>query len=175
MKPVILSFVLLLAVLLGFAWMNGKFGNTAFVAKKSLDEKSLYFDPALILEVGMEGDVNLMANYSGAPVTGFKIEFVYDPTVADVTGILLNKDVFDTLVEGSVDKNFGKVKLEATSNLAAGTVKSGVQKLATIKMLGLKKGGMIITGGRRPEVTIWEGGELIEGDFQMQGFKVSVK
>ncbi len=175
MKPLILPFLLLVAVLLGFGWMNGRFGNTDFLPKKTLREKTLFFESKVDLEMGKEGEMDLMANYGSAPVTGFKIELVYDPTVIKISGLTVNRDVFNKLIESSTDQNFGKVKIEAMSNFAAGTLKTGVQKLATIKMTGLKKGGMVITGGRRPEVTIWERGNLVEGDFEIQGFKVSVK
>ena len=174
MKPVILSFVLLVAVLLGFAWMNGRFG-VGLTTTRTIGEKVLYFNPEITLEVGKEGSVDLMANYTGAPVAKFYVQFSYDPTILKIDGVDVNNSVFGNLVENSVDPQFGTVVLRAESRLALGTLDTGKQKLATIKMSGLKKGGTVISGSRRPEVTIWENGKLVEGDFQMQTFKVNVK
>jgi len=174
MKPLIIAFVVLFGTLVGVAWMNGRFGNSVTPKNNVAGEKSLYFEPEVVLEVGKEGEINLMGNYSGAPITAFNMEFVYDSTLVKVEGIAIN-DNFNKLISSNIDQNFGKVLIKASSGYATGTLKSGVQKLATIKMSGIKKGGMMITGGRRPEVTIFENGKNVEGDFTVKTFKVSVK
>lgn len=174
MKPLIIAFVVLFGTLLGVAWMNGRFGNGVIQKNNVVGEKTLYFEPEIVLEVGKEGEINLMGNYSGAPITGFNVEFVYDSTLVKVEGITIN-DNFNKLITSNIDQNFGKVSIKASSGFATGTLNSGAQKLATIKMSGLKKGGMMITGGRRPEVTIFENGKNVEGDFTVKAFKVGVK
>jgi hypothetical protein len=174
MKPLIIAFVVLLGVLVGVAWMNGRFGNTLIQKNKVIGQRVLYTEET---EIGVEkqSEISLMGNLDSIPITGFDIELVYDSTVVRVDGVTLNDKVFDQLIDSSIDPDFGKIRIKASSGYAAGTIKTGTQQLVTIKMTGLKKGGMVITSGRRPEVTIWENGKMIEGDFTFRSSKVSVK
>jgi len=73
-----------------------------------------------------------------------------------------------------VDENFGKIRIQAKTSQLGAVLPNGMVVLATVKMSGLKKGGMIMSSGRRPEVGVWEKGKTGEGDFQFSGFKVSV-
>lgn len=174
MKPLIVAFVVLIGVLVGVAWMNGRFGNTSIHGNKEVGQRVLYLEGGEV-EVGKQGEINLMGNLDGIPITGFDIELVYDSTVVQVDGLTLNDKVFDKLIDSSIDPDFGKIRIKASSGYAVGTIETGSQKLVTIKLTGLKKGGMIITSGRRPEVTVFEGGKMVEGDFIVQSFKVGVK
>jgi len=174
MKPLIFAFVVLIAVLLGVAWMNGRFGNTVIQKNKEIGQRVLYMEGAET-GVGKQSEISLMGNLDSIPITGFDIELVFDPTVVKVDGLILNDDVFDKLIDSSIDQNFGKIRIKASSGYAVGTIDTGKQKLVILKLTGLKKGGMMITSGRRPEVTIFENGKNIEGDFSVQSFKVGVK
>lgn len=170
----ILAFIVVLGVLFGFAWMNGRFGNTTVQKKDVLDEKVLYFEPEVVLEVGKMGEISLMGKYSGAPITGFSVELGYDSTLVKVEKIILGGN-YDKLIESNIDENYGKIRIKAKSNYATGTIDRGLQKLATIQMTGLKKGVMVITNILRPEVTIFENGKNVEDDFTMRSFRVEVK
>lgn len=174
MKPLIFAFLLLLVMLLVVYWMNGRFGNTMVSKTTAVSEKMLYFEPEIVLEVGKQAEISLMGNYSGAVITGFNIDFTYDSTMVKIEEISIDGN-FNKGIESNVDQNFGKVSIKAGSGFAFGSLRSGIQKLVTIKMTGLKKGGMIITNVRRPEVTIWENGKNVEGNFTMRAFKVGVK
>lgn len=174
MKPLIIAFVVLLVVLLGVYWMDGRFGNNVVSKVATIEEKMLYFEPEISLTTGGQGELNLMANYSGAAVTGFNIEFGYDSTVIKIDGVSVDGN-FNKQMSSNIDQNFGKVSIKANTGFAPGALRSGMQKLATIQLSGLKKGGTIMTSVRRSEVSIWENGQNVEGNFTMKPFKVTVK
>lgn len=139
MKPVILSFVLLLGVMLGYAWMNSRYSSI----------RTLYFSPQITLGVGKTGEVNLMVNDFLSPVTEFRAEFAYDPAILKIEKVEINGEIFDKLIENSVDQFAGKVIIQASSSRLVTNLKKGEQKLAIITMRGIKKGETSFKGGVR--------------------------
>ena len=139
MKPVILAFVLLLGVMLGYAWMNSRYSSI----------RTLYFSPQITLGVGKTGVVNLMVNDYLKPVSEFRADFVYDPAILIIEKVEINGEIFDKLTENSVDQFAGKVTIEARSSQLVANLKKGEQKLATITMRGLKRGETSFKGGVR--------------------------
>lgn len=137
MKPVILSFVLLLGVMLGYAWMNSRYSSI----------RTLYFSPQITLGVGKTGVVNLMVNDFLKPVTEFRAEFAYDPAILKIEKVEINGEIFDKLIENNVDQFAGKVIIQASSSQSVANLKRGEQKLATITMRGIKKGETSFKGG----------------------------
>ena len=175
MKPVILSFILLIGVMLAVAWMNGRFGTNLNGKNKEISENSLYFEPETSLTVGGNGEINLMAKNTASPITSFWINFNFDSPIVKVDSITVNKDVFDVVDTIELNQTMGIVTIRAKSNLSAANLKTGIQKLATLKIEGLKKGTSTFVGVRRPEVTIFENGKSTPGNFQMVPFRVGVK
>jgi len=157
MKPVLLALGGLLLVMFGFAWMNGKTGIKLPVQPIG-GEKQIFFEPEGKVETGKEKT----------------FEIQYDPTVVKIGEVKVNENIFDQVLAEEVDENFGKIRIQAKTSQLGAVLSNGMAVLATVKMSGLKKGGMIMSSGRRPEVGVWEKGETGEGDFQFSGFKVSV-
>lgn len=173
MKPVLLALGGLLLVMFGFAWMNGKTGIKP-PNLQSAGEKQIFWEPEGKMETGKEKEFVVKANYSGGAVISYNLEFQYDSTIAKVSEVKANEDVFDQVVVEEADENFGKIRIQAKTSQLGVVLPDGVVVLATVKMSGLKKGSMIMSSGRRPEIEIWEKGKTGEGDFQFSGFKVSV-
>jgi hypothetical protein len=173
MKPVLLALGGLLLVMFGFAWMNGKTGIKLPV-QPSGGEKQIFFEPEGKVETGKEKTFEIKANYSGGAVVSYNLEFQYDLTVVKIGEVKVNENIFDQVLAEEVDENFGKIRIQAKTSQLGAVLPNGTTVLATVKMSGLKKGGMIMSSGRRPEVGVWEKGKTGEGDFQFLGFKVSV-
>lgn len=173
MKPLILPFLLLLAVMLTVGWMQGRFGNSFSMMMKPKNGKVLYFEPQLSLVLGKTGEFNLVTNY-GSPVTAFDIEFLYDPKIIVIEKVLVNGQTFDQNVVTNVDQYSGRVILKAVSGIKD-NLKGGIQKLATINVRAIKSGEVNLIRGEKKSVTVFENGQSLQGDFQMQSFKVSVK
>jgi len=174
MKPIVLSLLLVLGVLLGFAWMNGDVGNLG-IKKATVAERVLYFEPTVDVEFEKEKEINLMINNSRAPVVGFKVEIQYDIKTTKVLGFEINKEVFDSLISSNIDENAGKVSIIANRKKNFEGLVGGVQKLATIRVLGIKKGTLRLGSEGLPKVTVFEAGKQVESVFQMQEFKVGIK
>lgn len=174
MKPVIFAFLALVAVIFGVGWMDGRFGNKPLSVNKVGGEKVLYFDNAN-LEVGKEMEIGLLGEYGTAPITSYWVEFGYDPSFVKMSQVMVDSTVFGSKVETEIDDSFGRVKIVVTNDKNIKSSKTGIQKLATIKMVGLKKGKTVLAGGRRPEVTVFENNRYMPSDFRLNTFVMVIR
>jgi hypothetical protein len=173
MKPVLIALGVLLLAVLGFVWMN-----KGVVVKpnsgQNTGDRQIFWEPEGKVEVGKEKTFEVKANFLEGGIASFNLEFQYDSTVIKVDEVKVNKDIFDQVVVEEINENFGKIRIQARSSQSGTNLAGGISTLATVKISGLKKGGMIISGGRRPEVGVWGNEKVSEGNFQFSGFKVTV-
>ncbi|MEK7527974.1 MAG: cohesin domain-containing protein, partial [Patescibacteria group bacterium] len=165
MKPVLMAMGALLLVILGYAWMDGKFGVSPTL-NRNTREKLIYFEPEGRIEVGEEKSFEIKANFKDGAIGSFDLEFQYDPTVIRVSEVKVNKNKFDQVVLEDIDEDFGKIRIRAESSQLGANLTGGVMDLATIKIRGLKKGGVEISSGEKLEMGVWGDGKIGGGDFQ---------
>lgn len=175
MKSMVLAFVALVMVLIVLAWTNGRFGNTVIQNNKIIEEKILYFDPQIVFGVGEKSEINLMGNFTAGSMVSFDVDLVFDATLIRIDGLVLNNRVFDNLINSNIDSSLGKIRLKASRGQKVGMNNGGKQKLATISLTGLKRGEMMITSGKKPEVVVQTRDKTMNENFTVLPFKVIVK
>lgn len=153
--------------------MEGKFGNTGLYKSKEVAEKSLYISPETTLVLGTEGEINLMARDNNRAVNSYWVYLTFDSSILKVTGLMVNKEVFEVVEESSVNQNLGLIILKVKTNKIKLSV--GDQKLATIKVEGLKKGTAVMSNSRKSEVTTILDGNQINDNFQFVTFRLGIK
>lgn len=175
MKPLIWAFVILIVVLLGVGWMEGRFGNSIVLKNKEILDKTLYLTSDTVFGVGKESDISLMAKNMLGVVKSYWIYITFDPSLVKVTGLLVDRDVFDVIEENTVNSNLGLIILKAKSSKKISETISVDQRLATIKVEGLKKGWVVFNNSRKSEVGNFVDGNLIEDNFEFRVFRVEIK
>jgi len=172
MKQVLITLAVLVAVMVGYYWLNSR-----GIVKKNVEtvilEKQIYFQATDKMVTNEEATLPLMAKYSNGVIVSYAVDFSYDLAMIKIIGVEVNKDIFDKKAEVKIDENFGKVTIVAENSKERNKLVSGEVKLATIKLKGLKKGTTMIYLSRRPETGILESGKVVEGNFQMPNFKVN--
>jgi len=163
----------LFLIMLVYAWMDGKFGVSPTL-NRNTREKLIYFEPEGRIGMGEEKSFEIKANFKDGAIGSFDLEFQYDPTVIRVSEVKVNKNKFDQVVLEDIDEDFGKIRIRAESSQLGASLAGGVIDLATIKIRGLKKGGVIISSSKKAEVGVWEEGKIGMSVFQFLDFKVTV-
>lgn len=172
MKQVLITLGILLAVMLGYFWLNGR--ELPKKELKSLDtEKQLFFVFPENVTAGQDIEVPLKAKYTKGVVTSFEVGFNYDVTMMKILGAEINGDVFGKNGEVKIDENFGKVSLAGEGVKDNNDSPNGEVVLATLKLKGLKKGSTMVYSSSRPQVRVISTGEEEDGNFVMPSFKVN--
>jgi len=172
MKQVLLTLGLLLVVLLGYYWVNVRYAPQKETARV-INDKEIYFEAPEKITVGTETEIKMMAKHEQGKLVNFSVDFTYESGVFEVLNVEVNKDIFDKVAKAEVDEKLGKVIMVGQNSKNRNNLVSGETVLATIKIKGLKKAGTMIYSSKRPEVGIFDGGKVYEGNFQMPNFKVN--
>lgn len=172
MKEVLITLGVLLLVMFGFYWVNNRYVTEKKEVVVVLD-KEIFFKAPENMKSGTETEIVLKAKSENLKVASFSIDFSYDPGLVKIVNVEVNNKIFDKVASVKIEENLGKVIMEARSGKTESSLSSGEVDLATIKVVGARKGGTMIYSSKRPEVGVFESGKIVEGNFQMPNFKVN--
>lgn len=172
MKEVLVTLGVLLLVMFGFYWVNNRYVTEKKEIVVVLD-KEIFFKAPENMKSGTETEIVLKAKSENLKVASFSIDFSYDPGLVKIVNVEVNNKIFDKVASVKIEESLGKVIMEAKSGKAESLLSNGEVDLATIKVVGARKGGTMIYSSKRPEVGVFESAKIVEGNFQMPNFKVN--
>lgn len=176
MKQVIIAFVVVLIIILGNMWLNGKLGKLQKKEDLKIEsDRVLYLIPNETAKIGEEKEYKLMAKGKEVKVNSFNVDLLYDSGMVSIAKIEINKEVFDQMVLESVSEEFGKVRIGGKSTKKEADLATGEVELATITIKGKKKGTMIVESAARPMIQIWQNGAIVDGSFSWDDSRLMVE
>lgn len=175
MKQVLITLGILLAVMVGFYWINNRYATKKAETRiVEIVDKQIYFKNNGTFLTGQESVVQLMVRDDQEKVASYRVDFNFDPAMVEIKDVEVNKDIFDKKAQVEIDGKMGKVKIVGENVKNRDKLVGGEIVLANLKIKSLKKGNTMIYSSRKAEIGILENGKIVASDLEMPNFKINI-
>lgn len=174
MKQVLTTLVVLLVVMGGYLWLNGRLTKNGQTPVKETKNEEVFLVAKGAIKEGEEGELELWAKDETKVIRGFDVGLNYEAAAIKILEVSVNNTIFDRGPWSTNDEDLGKVEIKGESGKSSSELNKGEVLLAKIKIKAVKKGAAMFYRDRAAMMKVEETGKVSEISFEMPDFKLNV-